>query len=87
MRGWGERESTGGTNSPQETISNFTEKESSFPLSFFIVDPGGKKKKRWQLKILMHFSCGCPYLDYHSTQGSCSITDGSFRSQAGWVKV
>lgn len=34
----------------------------------------------------MHFSCGHPYLDYHSTQGGRSIADGSFTSQAGYVK-
>lgn len=45
-----------------------------------------QKKIVWELKILTHFSCGRPYLDYHSTRGSRSVADGSFISQAGWVK-
>lgn len=34
----------------------------------------------------MFFSSGHPHLVYHSTQGSCSLADGSFISQAGWVR-
>lgn len=32
-----------------------------------------KNQKNIGAKIFGHFSCGCLYLDCHSTQGSCSF--------------